>query len=96
MKDHPTWMCSFCGLRDTFASPQKETLVTTRSSGDSFLNRVELQNGCLARGHSNLLFLRLSMGFPSVKMGNSVKNSTKRTWNSPYSNIFKRSMEFLV
>ena len=29
------------------------TLVTTRSSGSSYLNRVELQNGCLARGHSN-------------------------------------------
>ena len=30
------------------------TLVTTRSSGSSYLNRVELQNGCLSRGHSNL------------------------------------------
>ena len=29
------------------------TLVTTRSSGSSYLNRVELQNGCLAHGHSN-------------------------------------------
>jgi len=29
------------------------TLVTTRSSGSSYLNRVELQNGCLALGHSN-------------------------------------------
>lgn len=29
------------------------TLVTTRSSGSSFLNRVELQNGCLSLGHSN-------------------------------------------
>ena len=34
--------------------PTKVTLVTTRSSGDSFLNRVELQNGCLSRGQSNL------------------------------------------
>ena len=34
--------------------PTKVTLVTTRSSGDSFLNRVELQNGCLSRGYSNL------------------------------------------
>ena len=36
---------------------QKErlaTLVTARSSGSSYLNRVELQNGCLTRGHSNL------------------------------------------
>lgn len=30
------------------------TLVTTRSSGASYLNRVELQNGCLSLGHSNL------------------------------------------
>ena len=30
------------------------TLVTARSSGSSYLNRVELQNGCLTRGHSNL------------------------------------------
>ena len=29
-------------------------MVTTRSSGSSFLNRVELQNGCLSRGYSNL------------------------------------------
>ena len=29
------------------------TLITTRSSGSSYLNRVELQNGCLAHGHSN-------------------------------------------
>jgi len=30
------------------------TLITARSSGSSYLNRVELQNGCLTRGHSNL------------------------------------------
>ena len=30
-------------------------LVTTRHSGGSYLNRVELQNGCLAVAHSNLL-----------------------------------------
>ena len=29
------------------------TLVTTRSSGSSYLNRVELQNDCLSLGHSN-------------------------------------------
>ncbi len=29
------------------------TLLTSRSSGSSFLNRVELQNGCLSLGHSN-------------------------------------------
>lgn len=30
------------------------TLVTTRSSGSSYLNRVELQNGCLSLAHSNI------------------------------------------
>ena len=29
------------------------TLITARNSGASYLNRVELQNGCLALGHSN-------------------------------------------
>lgn len=32
------------------------TLVTTRSSGSSYLNRVELQNGCLSLAHSNLFY----------------------------------------
>ena len=29
------------------------SIITTRSSGSSFLNRVELQNGCLSLGHTN-------------------------------------------
>ena len=29
------------------------TLLTTRCSGSSYLNKVELQNGCLSLGHSN-------------------------------------------
>ena len=33
------------------------TLVTTRSSGSSYLSCVELQNGCLSRAHSNLFLL---------------------------------------
>ena len=37
------------------------TLVTTRSSGSSYLNRVELQNGCLSLGHSNT-FIPSTMG----------------------------------
>lgn len=34
--------------------PTAVTLVTTRSSGTSYLNCVELQNGCLALAHANL------------------------------------------
>ena len=30
------------------------TLVTTRCSGSSYLNRVELQNGCLSIAHGNI------------------------------------------
>ena len=40
------------------------TLVTTRSSGSSYLNRGELQNGCLARAHSNLFILSTLDGSP--------------------------------
>ena len=34
--------------------PTAITLVTRRSSGASYLNRVELQNGCMALAHANL------------------------------------------
>ena len=37
------------------------TLITTRSSGSSYLNCVELQSGCLSRGHSNL-FIPSTLG----------------------------------
>ena len=40
------------------------TFVTARASGDSFLNRVKLQNGCLARGHSNLFIPSTLNGSP--------------------------------
>ena len=43
------------------------TLVSSRSSGCSYLNRVELQNGCLALGHTNLFI-------PST-LGGTVFNS---------------------
>ena len=42
------------------------TLITARSSGSSFLNRVELQNGCLTRGHANLFI-------PSTLTGNCME-----------------------
>ena len=37
------------------------TLLTSRSSGSSYLNRVELQNGCLAQAHSNV-FIPSTLG----------------------------------
>ena len=40
------------------------TLVTSRSSGSSYLNRVELQNGCLALAHANLYIPSTLNGLP--------------------------------
>ena len=61
--------------------PTRITLVTTRSSGDSFLNRVELQNGCLALGHSNLFI-------PSTLRGDWISE------NGEFSDIkYKENME---
>lgn len=37
------------------------SLVTSRSNGSSYLNRVELQNGCLSLGHSNT-FIPCTLG----------------------------------
>lgn len=45
------------------------TLVTTRSSGSSYLNRVELQNGCLSRGHSGTFI-------PSTLAGSCIDPDT--------------------
>ena len=45
------------------------TVVTCRNSGGSYLNRVELQNGCLALGHANLCI-------PSTLGGSCVDSAT--------------------
>uniref|UniRef100_A0A1X7VJG4 Uncharacterized protein n=1 Tax=Amphimedon queenslandica TaxID=400682 RepID=A0A1X7VJG4_AMPQE len=45
------------------------TLITTRCSGSSYLNRVELQNGCLSRCHSNTFI-------PSTISGSCVDSET--------------------
>ena len=44
------------------------TLVTSRSSGSSYLNRVELQNGCLFLAHADLFI-------PSTLNGSSCSGS---------------------
>ena len=43
------------------------TLVTARSSGSSYINRVELQNGCLTCGHANLFI-------PSTLSGSCIES----------------------
>ena len=45
------------------------TLITTRSSGSSYLNRVELQNGCMAVAHANLFI-------PSTLAGTNMSTET--------------------
>ena len=44
------------------------TMVTSRNSGASFRNRVELQNGCQALGHANLFI-------PSTLNGSCIQQS---------------------
>ena len=40
------------------------SIVTSRSSGSSYLNRVKLQNGCLSLGHANLFIPSTLAGMP--------------------------------
>ena len=53
------------------------TLVTTRSSGSSYLNKVELQNGCLALAHSNLFI-------PSTLGGSCISPDTGKVDKQKY------------
>ena len=59
------------------------TLVTARSSGSSYLNRVELQNGCLTRGHSNLFI-------PSTLAGSCMESGQVNE------DILKQSLELAI
>ena len=45
------------------------TMVTTRCSGDSYLNPVELVNGHLSRGHSNAFIPSTLKGSPTDSNG---------------------------
>jgi hypothetical protein len=62
-----------------FSQKKVATLVTTRSSGSSYLNRVELQNGCLALGHANT-FIPSTLGGSCVDFdtGNIDEEKVKR------------------
>lgn len=59
----------FLWTRRHLNPPTKITLVTTRLSADSFLNRVEQQNGCLSRGHANLFIPSTLHGEPYDEEG---------------------------
>lgn len=53
------------------------TLVTSRNSGASFRNRVELQNGCLALGHANL-FIPSTLNGSCLTQSGGVNEDTLR------------------
>ena len=57
------------------------TLVTTRSSGYSYLNRVELQNGCLSLGHAHT-FIPSTLGGScyNQQIGEIDDNNFIGTW----------------
>ena len=55
------------------------TLVTARNSGSSYLNRVELQNGCLALTHANL-FIPSTLGGTCTESGKVNKVYQQSEW----------------
>lgn len=59
------------------------TLITAHISGSSFLNRVELQNGCLSRGHVNLFI-------PSTLAGNCMEDGHVNV------DILKQNLELAI
>ena len=67
------------------------TLVTTRSSGSSYLNRVKLQNGCLSLGHANT-FIPSTLGGSSVDLetGKIDENKLKENLNLAISAYISR------
>ena len=58
---------------ETLGTGKTCTLVTTRCSGSSHLNRVELQNGCLAMAHSNI-FIPCTIHGSNVGQSASIDN----------------------
>ena len=55
------WRYSFNGLNGILLKEEKFTLITTRNSGASCFNLVELQNGVVGRAHANLFIAEPSM-----------------------------------
>lgn len=49
------------------------TVVTARFRGGSYLNKIELQNGCLALGHSNVFIPSTALGSNEDKTTNQEK-----------------------
>ena len=72
------------------ARPTKITMVTTRCSGDSYLNRVELQNGCLSKGHRNTFIPSTLCGSPFSERGGIDEHKYKANISAPLDQYIER------
>ena len=70
--------------------PTKITLVTTRCSGDSYLNRVKLQNGCLSKGHSNTFIPSTLCGSPFSSGGGIDETKHKENMSAAVDQYISR------
>ena len=70
-KDLHTKKCSFFWIECHIITPTIVTVISAQNSGASYLNRVELQNGCHALAHANLFIpSTLEGSCLDVKTGN--------------------------
>ena len=65
------------------------TVVTAQSAGSSYMNRVELQNGCCALGHSNLFI-------PSTLTGGCLDASSHGGMNQEALNNLEAAIEVYI
>ena len=56
--------------------------MSTRNSGASFRNRIELQNGCLALEHANTFILSTLIGSCAVQNGKVNEEILKKSFDS--------------
>lgn len=67
----------WCTLRH-LERGSRAAMVTSRNSGASYLNRVELQNGCLALAHANLFIPSMMLGSCRSESGQIDQDMLKR------------------
>ena len=89
MKAPATKKFNFFWTMRHFENPTAVTLVSARNSGASYLNRVELQNGCLALGHANLFI-------PSTLGGSCVDDKTGKVHPTKYERTMRLASEVYI
>ena len=82
MKDRHIKRCSIGGLEGILEAETVVTLVSSRNSGASFRNRVELQNGCLALGHANIFIPSTLNGSCLTSSGGVDQNMLRKNLES--------------